>query len=99
MPTLIGSYWWLLMPISVATHARYLPSTDSHTLTHTRYIGPPASKPLPALPTFAPRSNLRPQIDKTIKAAEETGEGVLVQKNNEPVADLVSIERWRELQS
>ncbi|MCS3627177.1 prevent-host-death family protein [Salinibacter ruber] len=44
-------------------------------------------------------TDLRTQIDETIKAAEETGEGVLVQKNNEPIAVLVSIERWRELQS
>ena len=43
-------------------------------------------------------TDLRTQIDETIQAAEE-GRGVLVQKNNEPIAVLVSIKRWRELQS
>jgi prevent-host-death family protein len=43
-------------------------------------------------------TDLRTQIDETIQAAEETGEGVPVQKNNKPIAVLVSIERWQELQ-
>ncbi|MCS4038037.1 type II toxin-antitoxin system prevent-host-death family antitoxin [Salinibacter ruber] len=43
-------------------------------------------------------TDLRTQIDETIQAAEE-GRGVLIQKNNEPIAVLVSIKRWRELQS
>lgn len=43
-------------------------------------------------------TDLRTRIDETIQAAEE-GRGVLVQKNNEPIAVLVSIKRWRELQS
>ena len=48
--------------------------------------------------TIASVTDLRTQIDETIKAVEETEKGVLVQKNNEPIAVLVSIERWRELQ-
>ncbi len=44
-------------------------------------------------------TDLGTQIDETIRAAEEDGQGVLIQKNNEPIAVLISIERWRELQS
>lgn len=43
-------------------------------------------------------TDLRTRIDETIRAAEEAEQGVLIQKNNEPIAILVSIERWRELQ-
>jgi prevent-host-death family protein len=42
-------------------------------------------------------TDLRSRTDETIELAEDTP-GVLIQKNNEPIAVLVSIEQWHEAQ-
>jgi prevent-host-death family protein len=50
--------------------------------------------------TIASITELRTETDQIIQRAEESPEGsVLVQRNNKPIAVLVSIDQWNKLRS